>query len=138
MIKYITNFLNRYYFYVIYLIIKLKGEQLIADQILDIKFWKSLWSKVEESLDSGFDQDNLATDKKEDLFQQEKTCINQKTPEWRLISPFGYLDLAKMTLRIMTMSTQNCVYLIAKDTSHMFDVLSYILSSEFVQNIKQR
>ncbi len=113
----------------VFIIFYVKSEQNIVDQILDLKFWKTLWDKIEQSLDSEYDKNNL---------MQEKNSIKPKPPNWSLISPVGYLEITRIALRLMTMSTQNCFFLLTKDTSNMFDVLSYMISVEFIHNIKKK
>jgi hypothetical protein len=135
--------------------LNIKGEQLIADQLLDDRFWSVMWYRVEKSLDTnntGSSSNNndpsqsAARSRNADTAavvvtanknMEKSTSSYVAGGDWSLISPYGYLDLARLTLRVMTMSAQNCVYLIAKDKSHMFDVLSSMLSDEFLSSMRQ-
>ena len=130
---------------------------MIADQILDTQLWDLLWSRVSQSLKPQQTQsnemmplngDDQTTTQATDAdgggggaqLQQQQILMSSSTvsPDWMVLSPNGYISILQLASKILTMSTQNCVNLLLREDSSMFDSLSYMLSDRFLSSLKKK
>jgi hypothetical protein len=103
---------------------------MIADQYLDTHLWDLLWSRISQSLKPN---DNESGSEK----NEDELISTSANPDWTLLSPNGYLSLLQLSSRMLTMSPQNCASLILKEENVMFDTISYMLSENFLLNLKK-
>lgn len=120
--------------------IRLKGEQMIADQFLETNLWTLLWQRVAQSLKP---ENESADDESEQVLSIKGGggSGNEESLEpidWTLISPNGYLSLLQLASRMFTVSSQNCAALIMREDSLMFDSMSCMLTERFLTSIKKR
>ena len=112
---------------------------MIANQIIETNLWRELWLKINKSIEENQLSNNLAQNSESNCEAENNTSsTNISSPDWTLLSPTGYQNLLHISTRMFTMSTQNCVTLIAKDDLLMFDTLSYMISDNFLSSFKQR
>lgn len=94
-----------------------------------------LWSRVNKSV--GESEQTISSSSNLQENNELAAPSTLSPPDWLLLSPAGFLQLIRLTTRMLTLSTQNCISLFSKTDPVIFDTLSYILSDLFLLHFKK-
>jgi hypothetical protein len=85
-----------------------KGEQMIADQLVDTGLWDLLWTRVSQGLKPNRETNSVTpeSNNNNNNQNQEDTARPAETiqdPDWVLISPNGLISVIQLTSKMLTM-----------------------------------